>query len=149
MSWHLEKNTGSWLHICEVFGTLQGKDSSEMHIEMLMILQRIADLHPNMQINTLFPPAQAGLWLILRTGLPWPVTSLINSQGWLFSVIRNIFLIRTPLYKEILSSKARLQNVRAWDDRRGLLHFLLYSTHERTEAQRGRACLRWCSQQQH
>ena len=26
------RNTSSWLHICEVSGTLQGKDSSEMHI---------------------------------------------------------------------------------------------------------------------
>ena len=83
----------------EVSGTHQGTDSSEMHYEMLMVLQRIADLHSNMQMNTLFPLAQTGIWLVLRKGLPWPVTSLINSQGWLLSIIRNIFLILTLLYK--------------------------------------------------
>ena len=45
----------------EVSGTHQGKDSSGMHIEMLMVLQRIADLHSNMQMNTLFPLAQIGI----------------------------------------------------------------------------------------
>ena len=50
-----------WLQYREVSGTHQGKDSSEMHIEMLMVLQRIADLHSNVQMNTLFPLAQTGV----------------------------------------------------------------------------------------
>lgn len=61
-----------WLQYHEVSGTHQGnivkflvthqgKDSSEMHIEMLMVLQRIADLHSNVQMNTLFPLAQTGV----------------------------------------------------------------------------------------
>lgn len=78
-----------------------------------MILQRVADLPPNIQVDTLFSLAQTGTCLILRKGLAWPVTSLVNSQGWLFSIRNNIFLIVPLLYKYILSSRAKSQYVRA------------------------------------
>lgn len=51
-----------------------------------MILQRVADLPPNIQVDTLFSLAQTGTCLILRKGLAWPVTSLVNSQAGCFQL---------------------------------------------------------------